>query len=314
MKLVVNFFKTVNIKKKVSILILFILCLTSTDLIVKQIALNKLKLQRKSIPQKLQKYVFEEELLTRIHMESDRIKLKTLYKLSENTKNYLLISSATTEDKEFIWQLMSAINFQPEFIILKGPWSWSHYYVVNDDLGFSLTRWVVRLVNLPKNIQPDNFEKRIHNGLDGDLRFDFLKTLYSFNKEKKYYERKTDISIYEKERGLTYLSQAGYKTQKWLILVLLQGLGAVFVIIFYLYNNTWKHLLPLVLIISGALGNLLDRIVRGYVVDYVMWSFEFIPLPLFNPWPIFNLADVYIVIGALLLFAVILFSKENKEL
>lgn len=47
----------------------------------------------------------------------------------------------------------------------------------------------------------------------------------------------------------------------------------------------------LIFIAAGALGNLYDRIVLGYVVDY----FDFII------WPVFNIADSFITVGALLL-------------
>ena len=48
------------------------------------------------------------------------------------------------------------------------------------------------------------------------------------------------------------------------------------------------------LVISGIIGNLIDRIIRGYVVD-------FIGIKIFNyNFPIFNFADIYIVIGILL--------------
>jgi signal peptidase II len=47
----------------------------------------------------------------------------------------------------------------------------------------------------------------------------------------------------------------------------------------------------LLLVTAGALGNYLDRIVRGYVVDFVQ-----IP-----HWPIFNVADAYVTVGAVLL-------------
>lgn len=48
------------------------------------------------------------------------------------------------------------------------------------------------------------------------------------------------------------------------------------------------------LVISGIVGNLIDRIIRGYVVDFIgirLFSYNF---------PIFNFADLYIVIGVLL--------------
>lgn len=53
------------------------------------------------------------------------------------------------------------------------------------------------------------------------------------------------------------------------------------------------------MIIAGIMGNLFDRLIRGYVVDF----FEFI---IFNyNFPIFNVADILIVVGAFLAFIVI---------
>jgi signal peptidase II len=46
------------------------------------------------------------------------------------------------------------------------------------------------------------------------------------------------------------------------------------------------------LLIGGALGNILDRLVRGYVVDFIHLRY----------WPVFNVADIAIVAGGLLLF------------
>lgn len=96
-------------------------------------------------------------------------------------------------------------------------------------------------------------------------------------------------------------------TAKWIFLVCLQGVGAIVVILFYFYSKQFKMLIPLALITSGALGNLIDRIIRGYVVDYVMWYYKSFV------WPIFNLADVFIVIGAFLLFIVLFFFTKDES-
>jgi signal peptidase II len=61
----------------------------------------------------------------------------------------------------------------------------------------------------------------------------------------------------------------------------------------------WLVWLPAALLLGGALGNLADRVRDGAVTD-------FIDLPL---WPTFNLADVSIVVGVLLL----LFDVERSE-
>lgn len=59
-------------------------------------------------------------------------------------------------------------------------------------------------------------------------------------------------------------------------------------------------------IIGGSLGNLIDRIIKGYVID-------FISIKIFGyNFPIFNIADTFIVIGVFLLL-IILTRKEQKN-
>jgi signal peptidase II len=63
----------------------------------------------------------------------------------------------------------------------------------------------------------------------------------------------------------------------------------------YWYYQSFKHnkiaVLTTALIISGTAGNLIDRILNGYVVDFIK---------IFS-WPTFNVADAYISIGFILL-------------
>jgi len=61
----------------------------------------------------------------------------------------------------------------------------------------------------------------------------------------------------------------------------------------------------LLLILAGAWGNVYDRIFRGYVVDF----FEFT----FFEWPVFNVADIYVVCGAILMSVVVLFFIKDEE-
>ena len=57
-----------------------------------------------------------------------------------------------------------------------------------------------------------------------------------------------------------------------------------------------------VLIFGGGVGNLIDRIFRGYVVDFLQFSF-------FSP--VCNLADYFITVGAVLLIISVLFCSKN---
>ena len=55
-----------------------------------------------------------------------------------------------------------------------------------------------------------------------------------------------------------------------------------------------------------AVGNIIDRVCRGYVVDF----FEFT----FFDWPVFNVADIYVVAGVILMVLLIVFVLKDEDL
>ena len=63
----------------------------------------------------------------------------------------------------------------------------------------------------------------------------------------------------------------------------------------YLYVDREKinNFFPYTLVISGAVGNLIDRIIRGYVIDFIDISFL--------NFPCFNIADICVVVGIVVL-------------
>ena len=63
-------------------------------------------------------------------------------------------------------------------------------------------------------------------------------------------------------------------------------------------------LISMSLIMSGGLGNLIDRVFRGYVVDYIDIN------PLFK-YPVFNFADICIVLGVIYITFSIIINKEK---
>lgn len=81
-------------------------------------------------------------------------------------------------------------------------------------------------------------------------------------------------------------------------LVLVVSLFIIIGIIYYLYKNKVNNRLEEIgyaLILGGAISNFIDRLVHGYVID-------FIDVKIFNyDYPIFNLADTFIVMGVILL-------------
>lgn len=100
---------------------------------------------------------------------------------------------------------------------------------------------------------------------------------------------------------ITYVRNTGaawsiLADKTWLIIFI--SLIIVGFIGFYVYRNRPKSKFEIVgysMILAGAIGNLTDRIILGYVIDFLdFYIFGY-------SYPIFNLADTFIVIGVLLL-------------
>jgi signal peptidase II len=60
-------------------------------------------------------------------------------------------------------------------------------------------------------------------------------------------------------------------------------------------RDDWKTALPFALVIGGAIGNLLDRLQHGHVVDFIQWHWRD------HYWPSFNVADSAIFVAAAIL-------------
>lgn len=88
------------------------------------------------------------------------------------------------------------------------------------------------------------------------------------------------------------------------LLFVIISVFAVLLIFFALRNGGYRKLsfynISLALILSGALGNLADRLRFGYVIDFLD----------FRIWPVFNLADSAVTIGAIMLGWSILRTKD----
>jgi len=100
--------------------------------------------------------------------------------------------------------------------------------------------------------------------------------------------------VYNKGAAFSFLAGAG-GWQRWFFIGL--GLAAVAFMLYLLWRHGQQKLfaLGIALILGGAIGNIIDRILRGQVVDFVLlfWKDFY--------WPAFNVADCGITVGAALL-------------
>ncbi|NLO98949.1 MAG: signal peptidase II [Clostridiaceae bacterium] len=108
---------------------------------------------------------------------------------------------------------------------------------------------------------------------------------------------------------LTYLENRGaafgvLQNFRWAFIIL--TIVAVSIMIWYfIKNNNIVFRISMAFLISGAIGNFIDRLLRGFVVDFL----DFFPFGF--DFPIFNFADICVNIGAfLLIYYVIFIYKE----
>lgn len=105
--------------------------------------------------------------------------------------------------------------------------------------------------------------------------------------------------------AFSFLSEAG-GWQRWFFTAMALGVSVALVIWLARVCVT-KPLesLALALILGGALGNVYDRVLLGYVVDFIVVHYRS------YHFPAFNIADSAITVGAFLLIIDMLFSKEK---
>jgi len=114
-------------------------------------------------------------------------------------------------------------------------------------------------------------------------------------------------SIIKKIFHLTLVQNSGaafglFKNQATFFIII--SIIAIIFIILSLSKRQTGPYLSLALILGGAIGNLIDRIRFGYVVDFLD----------FRVWPVFNVADSCISIGAFLLFLLLIRGKKMSLL
>lgn len=108
---------------------------------------------------------------------------------------------------------------------------------------------------------------------------------------------------YAENTGMAFSLFSG---ARWIFVVLTLIVCAV--ALWYIFSNRCKHLWlywSIAVIVSGGLGNLIDRAFYGYVVDFIE--------PVFIDFAIFNIADCAVTLGGVSLIAYLIFDMFKKE-
>lgn len=111
---------------------------------------------------------------------------------------------------------------------------------------------------------------------------------------------------------ITYVRNTGaawsmFAGKTWLLIVV--SLIIIGFICFYIYKNKPKSKIEMIgysLVLGGAIGNFLDRVIYGYVIDF----FDFYIFG-YN-YPIFNVADIFIVVGVMILVLCVWRDKDGN--
>ena len=102
--------------------------------------------------------------------------------------------------------------------------------------------------------------------------------------------------------AFSFLSEAG-GWQRWFFIIF--SFIVILIITYITASDENSPYIAFSFVIGGALGNLNDRIIHGYVIDFIEFHYENLY------WPIFNFADVAISIGVILLLYSMFLNKKR---
>ena len=128
----------------------------------------------------------------------------------------------------------------------------------------------------------------------------------------RYLTLNESISIIPNFFSLTLLKNTGasfsfLQNSRWM-LIFLSILFLIIIVIFYKkFKSNKRNEIAFSLIIGGLIGNLFDRVVKGYVIDFLsfkIFGYDF---------PVFNIADICITIGVALLIISIIIGDDKNE-
>ena len=136
-----------------------------------------------------------------------------------------------------------------------------------------------------------------------DLFTKFLIQNYLFLNQSIKINQFFDI-VYVQNYGVSF-GLFSREIPHW-VLVLIALLVVILILYLMIISNKNLEKNAYFLIIAGAIGNIIDRILNSYVVDFISLHYEMFY------WPSFNFADIYITIGIIMLLVSFFIKSEDK--
>ncbi|MBE5921551.1 MAG: signal peptidase II [Lachnospiraceae bacterium] len=152
----------------------------------------------------------------------------------------------------------------------------------------------------------------------------------------KYLKGGSEVVVIPKVLTFTYVENRGVafgmlQNKLWLLIIIAVVLISLLVILMWrifkimnymknkagtsVFKSTKYYLLSgcIILLISGAIGNLIDRIRLGFVVDFIYVLLKNLPILPYD-FPVFNVADCYVTVAGIAIVVIGLFCFNEKEL
>lgn len=172
-------------------------------------------------------------------------------------------------------------------------------------------------------------QKKINSGTNTETKHSFQIRIYilpillialltAFDQLTKYMIT-SSFELYESKMVIQNILSFTYIRNTGVAWGMFQGKRIIFLVLtavvllfcFYIFANIAEQKkyrllrIALIVLVSGAVGNMIDRIKLGYVVDF--FCVEFID------FPIFNVADIFVVVSMIGIFLLIMFKYNNEE-
>ena len=139
----------------------------------------------------------------------------------------------------------------------------------------------------------DNITKHLASSLAGGKTASFIPGIINFQ--------------YVENTGAAFGMMKG---QRWLFITI-SSVAILAIIVFMIVNRKKMCALlgiGLAMIVGGGVGNQIDRIALGYVIDFIHFDFYF---PVLEDFPTFNVADSFVTVGAVIVVIAVLFFEKN---